>query len=115
MHLRLWALGAAICAWIGFGQPGIAAPAAGGIDFNREIRPILSQNCFACHGPDEKERKAKLRFDLKEDAFKPAKSGELAIVPGDPQKSALIARINAKDADDLMPPPKTKVSPARGR
>src|SRR5687768_1135414 len=82
-----------------------AAPAA--IDFNREIRPILSDNCFACHGPDENERKAKLRFDLKEDAFKPAKSGEPAIVPGHPEKSQLIARINTDDADDIMPPPKT--------
>src|SRR5437764_15137842 len=54
-----------------------AAPA---IDFNREIRPILSENCFKCHGPDDQGRNAKLRFDRKEDAFKPAKSGDLAIV-----------------------------------
>src|SRR5688572_6799635 len=77
------------------------------IDFNREIRPILSDNCFACHGPDDKERKAKLRFDLKEDAFKPAKSGEHAIVPGDLQKSHLLERVTSKDPDDVMPPPKT--------
>ena len=63
--------------------PGRAAtkPAATpSIDFNREIRPILSENCFKCHGPDDKERKAKLRFDRKEDAFKPAKSGDVPIV-----------------------------------
>jgi hypothetical protein len=77
------------------------------VDFNREIRPILSDNCFACHGPDEAERKAKLRFDLKEDALKPGKSGELAIVPGHPEKSELIARINSNVPDDVMPPPKT--------
>lgn len=77
------------------------------IDFNREIRPILSDNCFACHGPDDKERKAKLRFDIKEDAFKPAKSGDYAIVPGNPAKSHLIERVTSKDPDDVMPPPKT--------
>src|SRR3954468_23534932 len=82
-----------------------AAPAA--IDFNREIRPILSENCFKCHGPDEQGRKAKLRFDRKEDAFKPAKSGDLAIVPGDPAKSKLVERITNKDPDEIMPPVKT--------
>ena len=53
------------------------------IDFRRDIQPILSDNCFACHGPDDKERKAKLRFDRHEAALKPAKSGDFAIVPGD--------------------------------
>ncbi len=84
-----------------------ASKAAGQIDFNREIRPILSDHCFACHGPDENKRKASLRLDVKEDAVKPAKSGDHAIVPGDPKKSSLIARINAKDPDDVMPPEKT--------
>src|SRR5437867_3655744 len=78
------------------------------IDFSRDIRPILSENCFKCHGPDEKERKAKLRFDVKEDAFKPAKSGDYAIVPGDLAKSKLIERITSRDEDELMPPPKSK-------
>ena len=77
------------------------------IDFNRDIRPILSDNCFACHGPDDKERKGKLRFDVREDALKPAKSGEHAIVPGDLSRSQLIARVLSKDADEVMPPPKT--------
>jgi hypothetical protein len=106
MRIRHWVLW--ICAGFGLVQPALAAsPASGGIDFNREIRPILSENCFACHGPDEKERKAKLRFDVKEDAFKPAKSGDYAIVPGDPKKSALVQRVNTTDPDDIMPPPKT--------
>ena len=89
---------------------GVAAAAAGrgaAVDFDRDIRPILSDKCFACHGPDEKERKAKLRLDRKEDAFKPVKSGAFAIVPGQPEKSELIARIITRDQDDLMPPPKS--------
>src|SRR5260221_5936171 len=77
------------------------------VDFNREIRPILSENCFKCHGPDEKERKAKLRFDHKDDAFKPAKSGDFAIVPGDTSKSKLVERITSKDPDEIMPPTKS--------
>ena len=77
------------------------------IDFNRDIRAIFSDNCFACHGPDDKERKARLRLDRKVDAFKPAKSGDYAIVPGDLAKSKLIERITSKDPDEVMPPPKT--------
>ena len=88
---------------------GIPAGAAnrGATDFDRDIRPSLSDKCFACHGPDEKERKARLRLDRKEDAFKPLKSGASAIVPGDPEKSELITRLTAKDEDDVMPPPKS--------
>ena len=88
---------------------GVSASAAtkAAIDFDRDIRPVLSDKCFACHGPDEKERKAKFRLDRKDDAFKPLKSGDLAIVPGHPEKSELIARITTKDEDDVMPPPKS--------
>src|SRR3569832_2059372 len=77
-----------------------------GPDYNKEIRPILSEYCFQCHGLDEKARKAKLRLDLPEAASRPAKSGEVAIVPGNPGKSELMARITAAD-DDLMPPADT--------
>ena len=77
------------------------------VDFNRDIRSILSENCYACHGPDDSKRKAKLRLDKQEDAFKPAKSGEFAIVPGDPSKSELIRRITTQDEDDRMPPAKS--------
>ena len=83
---------------------GAAAPVK--IDFNRDIRPILSENCYTCHGPDANKLKANLRFDLKESAFGKAKSGEIAIVPGSPQKSEMIRRLTAKDPDDVMPPAK---------
>ncbi|MDX2029632.1 MAG: DUF1553 domain-containing protein [Blastocatellia bacterium] len=75
----------------------------GRVDFNREIRPILADGCFTCHGPDEKTRKARLRFDTKEGAF--AKSG--VIVPGDAAKSRLIDRITSRDPAAVMPPPAT--------
>src|SRR5436190_24360841 len=77
------------------------------VDFDREIRPILSENCFLCHGPDEKNRKAKLRLDIRDEALKIATSGERAIVPGSPDKSELIARITNEDPDEYMPPAKT--------
>ena len=71
------------------------------IDFNRDIRPIVSDKCFSCHGPDDKQRKARLRFDTREGLF--SKSG--VIVPGDSSKSRLYQRITARDKDQLMPPP----------
>jgi hypothetical protein len=73
-------------------------PAA--INFDREIRPILSDNCFACHGPDVKQRKAKLRLDIREGAGK-------VIVPGRAAESELIARVGASDPEQRMPPAKT--------
>ena len=75
------------------------------VDFNYEIRPIISAKCFHCHGPDEKSRKAKLRLDLREEALKEHEDGR-TIVPGDVKASALIARITSKDRDEVMPPPK---------
>ncbi|MBI2946252.1 MAG: PSD1 domain-containing protein [Verrucomicrobia bacterium] len=84
-----------------------AAERSGTIRFNRDVRPILSDNCFACHGPDAKKLKGGLRLDLRDLATKPAKSGDIAIVPGKPDESELIARIFAKDEDDLMPPPES--------
>lgn len=77
------------------------------LDFSRDIRPILSDRCFACHGPDDHERKARLRLDHRDDALRPAKSGAAAIVPGKPAESELIKRLVSHDADDVMPPPKT--------
>lgn len=74
------------------------------VDFSRDVRPILSGYCFKCHGPDEGARKAKLRLDVREAAISPAKSGETAIVPGQPEKSELVARIFTGNEDDIMPP-----------
>jgi hypothetical protein len=83
----------------------LAAQATQKVDFNRDVRPILSENCFYCHGQDPNHRKAGLRLDAREPALQPAESGEVAIVPGDPKKSALLERIVSSDRDELMPPP----------
>jgi len=77
------------------------------IDFSRDIRPILSNNCFACHGPDENSRKAALRLDTQAGSRAPTKSGGIAIVPGRTDQSRLIERINAADRSRQMPPPES--------
>jgi hypothetical protein len=79
------------------------------LDFNRQIRPLLSRYCFKCHGMDEKSRKADLRLDTRDGALAPAKSGERAVVPGKPEASELLRRLHSKDAEEVMPPPSTKV------
>ncbi|MDX1564152.1 MAG: DUF1553 domain-containing protein [Phycisphaeraceae bacterium] len=76
------------------------------ISFNRHIRPILSENCFACHGPDAHERKAKLRLDVRTSAVAPRKDGRV-VVAGKPAQSLLIQRINDPDPQIRMPPPET--------
>jgi len=92
-------------------QPASAAtlPAKSktGADFNREIRPIFSENCYTCHGPDGEKRKAGLRLDRQDGALAELKSGDRAIVPGDLTRSALISRITTTNEDDRMPPLKT--------
>lgn len=88
-----------------FGIAGLDAFAK--VDFNRDIRPILSDKCYACHGFDEQERKSGLRLDVRDAALEPAKSGYAAIVPGDLTESELVRRIATDDPDDLMPPAKT--------
>ncbi len=75
------------------------------IRFNRDIRPILSDNCFQCHGFDEKTRKADRRLDIREGALL-EKEGIKAIVPGDLRSSEMHKRIHSEDADEVMPPPK---------
>ena len=82
------------------------SPKTRNVDFNREVRPILAKNCFACHGQDEAKRAKGLRLDLREGAVKPLKSGETAIVPGDLDSSALVLRITEEDETLRMPPKK---------
>jgi hypothetical protein len=107
-----WAVGLALIAaagvslcGVGVGRAAQEKTAAGApIDFNRDIRPILSENCFRCHGPDEGERKARLRLDTREGALKELRSGGHAVVPGHAAKSALIERITSADLKERMPP-----------
>ena len=79
------------------------------INFNRDIKPILSENCYFCHGPDQNKRKAKLRLDNFKDATA-SHDGVSAIVPNDPDKSELIYRIFSDDPDEVMPPPEAKLN-----
>ncbi|MEN9678390.1 MAG: hypothetical protein RIS76_4286 [Verrucomicrobiota bacterium] len=75
------------------------------VNFNFEVRPLLSDRCFFCHGPDEKARKAKLRLDQREDVFAPRKDGHRVVVPGDAQGSELVKRLFSTDPEEQMPPP----------
>jgi len=83
------------------------SPAAAGddrkLEYNRDVRPILSEYCFSCHGPDSAARKADLRLDRRDDAVKAG-----AITPDDPDASELVARVTAAEADQVMPPPASK-------
>lgn len=83
-----------------------SAFAADKLSFNRDIRPIFSENCFACHGFDAKKREAELRLDTPEGAYA-FKDGTFPIKPYDLSKSEVWQRIITEDADDLMPPPKS--------
>lgn len=78
------------------------------VDFNFQVRPLLSDRCFACHGPDEKARKKKLRLDTREGLFKELEDGVAVVKPGDVAKSELVRRIVATD-DDQMPPEKSNL------
>ena len=85
-----------LIAGIALTGPAIAADK---LEYNRDVRPILADNCFACHGPDSAARKGDLRLDQRDAAIKAE-----AFVPGKPDKSALVERIHTDDAAELMPP-----------
>jgi hypothetical protein len=103
MPFRLVILAVALC----FGARAVGGASAVAIDFNRDIRPILSDNCVSCHGPDKEKRKAGLRLDEEAGSRAELKSGNRAIVPGKLEESALVARITTTDEDDVMPPRKS--------
>src|SRR4051794_23685980 len=84
-----------------------AARAADKIDFQRDVRPILADNCLTCHGPDDGSRKGKLRLDVRDDALKGGRSKLPAIVPGKPDQSEMLKRLVSADATEMMPPPKS--------
>ena len=88
------------------------APAVPGdrVDFNAQIRPLLSDRCFRCHGPDTAKRKGELRLDLRAEALKELGDGWAVVKPGDPGKSELVRRIFSDLDDDLMPPPDSHLS-----
>ncbi len=98
------------CIWvIGFmlSSMSMTQAAEAKVQFNRDVRSILSNKCFRCHGFDEKSRKAELRLDQRDSAIADHE-GKQAVAPGKPQQSELIHRIHTTDADDLMPPPEAK-------
>ena len=87
----------------------LAAPSAP-LSYNRDIRPILSENCFSCHGPDSASRKAGLRLDSFEAAPAPNKEGRTPLTPGQAAQSELIKRALSQDPDEIMPPPESHKS-----
>ena len=74
------------------------------IDFSKDILPVLSNNCFECHGPDEAKRKAGLRLDKADGAKAKLKSGSIGLVPGNISESEIYHRITSSDPDEIMPP-----------
>ena len=89
---------------------GTATAAPKKISFNRDVRAILSENCYTCHGPDANSRKADLRLDVRESAVSESKDGFYAIKPGDVEESELIYRIFSRDPDEIMPPKESKLT-----
>jgi hypothetical protein len=89
--------------------------AADELSFSRDVRPILSEMCFSCHGPDENGRKGELLLSEMAGALQGGQSGQPAIVPGKPALSEMVKRLHSKDPDERMPPGETKknLSPAQ--
>ena len=98
----VWIVAGATTA-LGQNLPSTQAP----IRFSREILPLLSDSCFACHGPDEKARKGGLRLDTLTGARGSGKSGQIAVNAGSPDQSEILRRILSSDPDEVMPPPES--------
>jgi len=96
-----------VCLFASLASSSGAAQGSAPVKFNRDIRPILAENCYACHGPDNNARKAKLRLDTKEGIFEKTPKREPAVIPGDLEKSELWRRVSTTDEDDMMPPPES--------
>jgi Protein of unknown function (DUF1553)/Protein of unknown function (DUF1549)/Planctomycete cytochrome C len=95
------------CVWLAFALGFVAHPgigADGPVRFNRDIRPIMSDTCFRCHGPDQRARMAGLRLDIRDEAVKKTRSGVTPIVPSDPDRSAVVERVFAANSAKIMPP-----------
>src|SRR5438046_950725 len=104
---RLASLALLAALFLAAGRSGTsAADPEDGLRFNRDIKPILANSCFQCHGPDPGVRKGKLRFD-REEGFFGAREGGPTVVKNQPEKSPLYLRIMSKDPEELMPPPKS--------
>ncbi|OYW28820.1 MAG: hypothetical protein B7Z47_05450, partial [Chthoniobacter sp. 12-60-6] len=103
-------LGWLLTLFVSFAGPTDAARAEDVPDFNRDVRPLLSRFCFKCHGPDETARQAGVRLDTRETALLAAESGHSIIVPGQPEASELVQRIESADPDLTMPPPSTHLT-----
>ena len=103
MNVKLHLMAAVVLAFSSAVQTGAAATVAA-VDFDRDVRPILSERCFTCHGPDDGTRVNALRFDLEEAAFERLASGGFAIVRGNPQESVLLDRVTSDDPARRMPP-----------
>src|SRR5690348_16698991 len=88
---------------LGIALAALAITANGEVRFNRDIRPIMAETCFRCHGPDKNARMAGMRLDIRDEALKTSARGVTPIVPGDPEKSAIVQRVFATGAR-IMPP-----------
>jgi mono/diheme cytochrome c family protein len=113
-HRPSQVLAAALALCLAAPSPAAESVPGRTIEFNRDIRPILSDNCFACHGLDAHTRKAGLRLDTPEGAYAES-DGVQAVKPGDPAASTIIQRILSSDEDEVMPPPDShkKITPAQ--
>ena len=104
--VALLSVSGGVAAWLALVLPATAAEGVTSLEFDRDIRPILSENCYACHGPGQQE--AGLRLDSAEQATRELDSGLRAIVAGNAAASEMVARIDAGDHDVVMPPPHSR-------